>query len=185
MSLKTWLRPLQITFLLMILSSISLAQAQVPSVSTTTEEGEQKPSEVVISEVSPDFASPRDTINTFLLNMEQLAEDKDNRAAIEQVFRTLDVPETLGKQRGAMVVQLLGIFNSLGRINVETMAPGINETKEKKLKRFEFFPDNPYPVASQMIKRTISHVGSEPPAEIVLVVTDSGVNVTFPKTRIS
>ena len=83
-------------------------------------------------------------------------------------------PETLGEQRGAMMAQLLGIFNGLGRIDVETMAPGVDETKEKKLKRFEFFPENPYPAARLLIERAILDVGSEPPAKIVLVVTDSG-----------
>jgi hypothetical protein len=72
MSLNTRLLPSQITFMLMILCSLSLAQAQLPSVSATTEEGEKMPSEMVISGVSPDFASPRYTINTFLLNMDNM-----------------------------------------------------------------------------------------------------------------
>jgi hypothetical protein len=58
--------------MLMILCSLSLAQTQVPSVSATPEEGERKPSEMLISGVSPDFASLRDTINTFLLNMDNM-----------------------------------------------------------------------------------------------------------------
>ena len=92
MTFETWLRLLQITCVSIIVCLVSQAHAQVPQVSASGEKGDQKSTEVVISEVSPDFASPRDTINTFLLNMAQIAEDQKNRAAIKQVYRTLDAP---------------------------------------------------------------------------------------------
>jgi MscS family membrane protein len=175
MSIKAWLGLLRVSGLLCVLSLVvPMAAAQIPAAAVTGEQGETKSPDVAITEVSHDFASPRDTISTFLLNTKQLAVDPKNRAAWRQVFRTLDVPETLGIQRRAMVVQLLGIFNSLGRIDVDTMAPGNAEIKEEKLKRFEFFPDNPYPAADLLIQRAISDVGGEPPGEIVLIMTDSG-----------
>ncbi len=157
-----------------ILLLASLAHAQVSSSTAPNEKGAEKPAKSLSPEVPADFASPRDTINTFLLNMDQLAEDHDNEAAWRQVYRTLDAPDTLEKKRDAMAVKLLGIFNSLGRIDVETMAPGSEEIKEKKLKRFEFLPNNPYPAAKRLISKAVLDLGSEPPGEIVLVKTESG-----------
>jgi MscS family membrane protein len=175
MTIKTWIGLLRISIFLCILSLVvPMALAQIPAAGVNGEQGESKSPDVAITEVSHEFASPRDTISTFLLNAKQLVEDRKNRAAWRQVFRTFDVPETLGEQRRAMAAQLLGIFNSLGRIDVETMAPGIDEIKKNKLKRFEFFPDNPYPAANLLIEQAISDVGGEPTGEIVLIMTDSG-----------
>ena len=157
-----------------ILLLASLAHAQVSPSAVRDEIGAEKPAESLSPDVPTDFASPRDTISTFLLNMAQLAEDHDNEAAWKQVYRTLDAPETLAEKRRTMAVELLGVFNSLGRIDVETMAPGSEEIKEKKLKRFEFLPNNPYPAAKRLIRKAVLDLGSEPPGKTVLVMTEAG-----------
>jgi MscS family membrane protein len=173
MTNRSWLQLSRI-IIFSIFSIALLAHAQVPATPFDKAKGEEKPAQTVALKESADFASPRDTINTFQLNIAQLAEGVESEAAIKQVLRTFDVPETLGKQAASMADNLMGVFNSLGRIDVETMAPGVDEVNEKKLKSFEFFPDNPYPAAKRMIRQAIADVGSEPPAKIVLVVTDSG-----------
>ena len=89
---------------------------------------------------SSDLASPRDTLKTFFLHAEQMIHDPSNRSSQIQVYRTLDIPETIGEQRTPIAVQLLGVFNHIGTINPDELAPGIEEVQEQKLTRFEFFP---------------------------------------------
>ena len=127
------------------------------------------------SPIPEDFASPRATIATFLLYANQAVNDPENETALLQVFRTMDVPSTAGMERDSMAVKLLGFFNGLGEIDVETMAPGLPEVEADRLSRFEFFPNNPYPATRGMIRRAIFDTGGrEPPASVVLVRTDSG-----------
>jgi MscS family membrane protein len=123
---------------------------------------------------SPDLASPRDTLKTFFLHAEQVISDPSNRSSQMQLYGTLDIPETIGEQRTPIAVQLLGILNSIGSINPDEMAPGIQKIQEQKLTRYEFFPNNPNPKTRQLFQQVIDDIGSQPPGSIVITKTDSG-----------
>lgn len=126
------------------------------------------------STVAKEFASPRNTIETFLINSNRLAEDPKDGTAKRLVLKTLEAPETAGDERLNIAVKLLGVMNALGRIDVETMAPGVKEVTKQNVSRFEFFPDNSYPAAARLIREAISEIGSAPPGKIILERMDSG-----------
>ncbi len=127
-----------------------------------------------LSTVAEEFASPRNTIETFLINANRLAKDPKDDNAKRLMFKTLDAPETVGDERVNIAVKLLGVMNALGRIEVETMAPGVEKVTKQKVSRFEFFPDNSYPAAARLIREAVSEIGSAPPGKIILERMDSG-----------
>ena len=127
-----------------------------------------------VSRDSTDLASPRDTLKTFFLHAAQLVKDNSNRSSQIQIYKTLDVPETVGEQRKPITVQLLGVFNHIGKIDPEEFAPGVKEIQELKLTSFEFFPNNPSPKAKRLFQKVIKDVGSQPPGSIVFTKTESG-----------
>ena len=143
-------------------------------VEATEKESANPPPSSQITQVSTDLISPRDTLKTFFLHTEQLIKDKSNRSSQIQLYKTLDIPETVGEQRRPIAVQLLGVFNHIGAINPDEFAPGVEEIEKLKLTRFEFFPNNPSPEARRLFQQAIDDVGSQPPGSIVLTKKDSG-----------
>jgi small-conductance mechanosensitive channel len=180
--------------MLMILCSLSLAQAQVPSVSATTEEGEKMPSEMVISGVSPDFASPRDTINTFLLNMDNMFVPLLRRAG-----KLLIVTFALIYTSKALNVDILPLLGSLGLAGlaisfaaqdmIRNVFGGVTIFLDKPFKTGERILYQGYDgivekigFRSTRVRTLNGHVVSIPNGGLT---GDAVENVIFPKTRIS
>ena len=157
-----------------ILSAVFLLAAAPLLVEAAKETDTHPAPSTQIAQVSSDLASPRDTLKTFFLHAEQLVHDKSNRSSQIQLYKTLDIPETVGEQRKPIAVQLLGVLNHIGNINSDELAPGVEEIQELKLTLFEFFPDNPSPKAQKLFKQVIKDVGSAPPGRIAFTKTESG-----------
>ena len=166
------LRPLAIFLLTCWLASVLFPVALVQAAEPDSAEADKpKPDQAAIPE---ELASPRATLNAFLLYMGQVAKNTDDNEAWRLAFQTLDTPESTGDARKEMLIKLLGVFNGLGHIQPQHMAPGENEVKEQKLTRFEFLPGNTYKEAQQLINKAISDLGSQPPGKIVLARTETG-----------
>jgi len=169
---KPMLLSVRIIFLeVLLLAATPLLAAAVDNAETTDA---NQPTTTQTARASSDLASPRDTLKTFFLHAEQLIQDPSNRSSQIQVYRTLDIPETIGEQRTPIAVQLLGVFNHIGTINFDELVVGIEEVQEQKLICFEFFPNNPNPKAQRLFQQAIDDIGSQLSASIVFTRTDSG-----------
>lgn len=158
------MNPYRLIFACVLLVS-SLASAQQPASNDASKEQS--------SEVAPEYASPRDAMKTFLDTTNRLRNDKSNDALWQRVYGTLDMPRSTGKARQEVVWQLLGVFNSLGKIDPDTMLPGSGDIDKQNLKRFEFFPDNPRAPARELFAPAINELG-DPPASITLTRGEDG-----------
>ena len=131
------------------------------------------PAEANQPELSTDYASPRQTINTFRLAYEVLKSDSKDVTEQERVFGALDLPNTVGEARLQFAVLLDTFFIGLGgdegltEADIDNLAPGPEEAAN--LMRFELFPGS-----TQFSVHLIEQVGSTPKQRIVLVKTDSG-----------
>ncbi|QNN21600.1 mechanosensitive ion channel family protein [Planctomycetales bacterium ZRK34] len=169
---RTRLLPLFLAFFLMLGAMPALAQT--PTLDAAKEAQSAEPNtDNSETEVPKHLASPRDTLSTFLESMNRVETDRTDEAAWERIYSTLEIPKSAGSARKEVAWQLLGVFNSLGKIDPQTMTPGVDEIKTDKLKNFEFFPDNPRPAAQKIIKPALSQLG-EAPSSVIIHRVDSG-----------
>lgn len=138
--------------------------------------------------LSPEYASPRDTVETFLQNIEKLREQKLKREtedpeAWDKVFQALDKPSGAAGLREDLAWHLLGVFRGLhGRESTDagafaqrfaSMALGSDEIKDEK--SYEFLPGSENTAARNLFQRAIDELGPPPPnLTITLEKTDSG-----------
>jgi len=125
------------------------------------------------SQAPTHLASPRATLTTFLEAMGRLTDDSADEEAWRRVYSTLEMSAAAGNARKDAAWQLLGVFNGLGKVDPESMAPGKEQIKNQGLKSFEFFPDNPNEPARKLIEPAVDQLG-EPPAEISFTRVESG-----------
>lgn len=169
---RTRFLPLFFAVVLMLPAGSALSQTPTLDAARQTESGAPK-TEDAAAEVPDYLASPRDTLTTFLVSMNRVETDPDDEAAWNRVYATLEMPGSAGSARKQVAWQLLGVFNSLGKIDPQTMTPGADEIKADGRKAFEFFPNNPLPGARDLIAPAISQLG-DPPADVTIRRTDSG-----------
>ena len=161
-----------VCLLMLALLPAAFAADPVATGKTAGDAGTEEQQKVEIPE---EVASPRDALNSFLRYMEHVSEDTDNDEAWKRAFKTLELSESTGDERKGIALKLLGVFNGLGKIYPEKMAPGVDEVKDQKLTRFQFLPDNSYPAAQKLIEQAIADLGGvKPEAKIELVMTESG-----------
>jgi len=124
-------------------------------------------------EVPSEFASPRDTIRTFLENMAVLERDAKREAAWDTVFDALALPAAIGSLRKDVAWKLHAVYEGLALPDAAKLAYGIEEVKKEKLDRFEFFPNNPVAAWRARFQPAVNELG-RPPASILLVKADDG-----------
>jgi len=132
--------------------------------------GADKPA---VPTVAPEFASPRDTLVTYFTTINQLEKDNTRTDLWAKVYRTLELPKAAGDARQEVAWQLLAIFNKLGQVNPQDMAPGVEQVAEDKLESFIFFPENPSPAAQALFQPVFDEYG-QPPGSITLTRTSEG-----------
>jgi MscS family membrane protein len=124
-------------------------------------------------EVPPEFASPRDTIRTFLDKMAVLERDASREAAWDTVFEALALPTAIGSLRKDVAWKLRAVYEGLALPDAAQLAYGIEEVRKARLERFEFFPNNPVAAWRARFQPALNELG-RPPASILLVKADDG-----------
>ncbi len=125
------------------------------------------------AEVPSEFASPRDTVHTFLTNMAVLEKDRERESAWHTVFKAMELPAAVGNLRKHVAWKLHAVYGGLALPDAAKLAYGHEQTEKLKLDRFEFLPDNPEAKWRTGFQALIKELG-QPPAAIVLRRSDDG-----------
>jgi MscS family membrane protein len=125
-------------------------------------------------EAPSEFASPRDTIRTFVSSMARLKRDPKQEAPWDAVFDALALPSAVGNLRKDVAWKLHAVIDGLALPDAAKLAYDAEEVKKEKLDRFEFFPNNPVAAWRARFQPAVNELG-RPPASILLVKGDNGV----------
>ena len=168
MTRMVWRRGL--VFLSALTCAVMLFVAMLAIRAVAADGDEEKPAD---PKPPAEYASPRDTLNTFFQNINLLEDEPSNAAAWQKVYGTLQMSRADGSLRQNAAWALLGVFNGLARIDSETMTPGVEEVERDALAHFEVFPDNPNDAGKKIFQPALDELG-DPPGRIMLVRTDDG-----------
>jgi len=124
-------------------------------------------------EVPSEFASPRDTIRTFLASMAVLKQDPKRETAWDTVFDAMALPVAIGNLRKDVAWKLHAVYTGLALPDATQLAYASEEVTKEKLDRFEFFPNNPNATWRTRLQPVLTELG-RPPAAILLMKGDDG-----------
>lgn len=135
----------------------------------------QEPAATAPPVAAREYQSPRDTLHTFLDAMGRVQSSTDADAAWPLIEGTLDMTRgTPPATRRLAAKELFGLFNRLGRIDVQAMAPDAAEVEANAIQEFEFFPGNERPAARALFDQAARRAGAPPPASVRLVMGEDG-----------
>lgn len=172
----------------LLIGAIVCALATLPEALRAQGDAEIPPAEASPekSAVPREYASPRDTLETFLKGFEELGRNPDDPKALERIYGTLQISSQAGALRADVARTLLDVLKGLVYQRGESVSDLPHEYRipdreqiesapeAERLTRFELFPADERHPARHEIDTIIHEVGTRPPGTIELVRTESG-----------